>query len=1234
MKTDTSLCSREIRWIFSLVLLTIFASANAQSPIRLHPDNPHYFQYNGKPVLLITSAEHYGALINLDFDYIPYLDALRAQGLNNTRVFTGTYVEREKDIKWMGYNNTLAPRPGRLIVPWARSKVNGYFGGGNKFDLDKWDENYFNRLKDLITQASARGIFVELTLFGNQYKDSIWMNSPLYPGNNIQNVGPSGPKSFLKFQTLQDEKLLARQDEFVIKVLHELNYFDNLYFEICNEPYNEVTDSVAVIEWHNHMVTLITQVEASLPKKHLIATNQSVVYNSNVSVANYHYIKIPHKPSDRWLYDLNKVNSMDETMGSLIHSDVNDVRVEAWDFILRGGGAYNNLSWEYTPLNESGSDSARIIRKQLENLQKFMRKVDYLKMTPDKSTVIKVPDGAFLCVLSEKGKQYAFYLHHSKPKGEDAIWGYDAIEKSFRDTLSLTVPSGKYALKFFNPSTGELIKEVDTVEYTCDKSIMCLPPFITDIAFILSIAQPNVKLSQNTLPDTNLKVIVDCYGQLKAANFRTKILNDHELLEDVIADKSYYGSLTPPVRDIYGGLPGSKEQFQLSATGFFHIEKLTNGQTIMADPLGNIFFSLGVNGVGYAGDTYTHIRGREKIYEWLPQYITNINSSDYQFNTAFLDNSSDNFSFYVTNKIRKTNKPFNNVKFYDESVTRMKKWGFTSEGGFSITPHTSLKENIFPQVRFADLPERDMIPDAALFDIFKPSVPADIHAEFEKQGIGSHASDPLIIGYFFGNEFEYHRLKNIIPAKKASEVASKGALIIFLKDRYKNDVALFNKAWGTSYTRFDELYEAILNVTSNEALQDMSSFTEIFLDKYYSVVSAEFRKIDTNHMLIGDRYFTAAMNDENLRNIICKVAGKYLDVLSYNYYTYDVDLDRLKSMHKISGKPIIITEFHYGEPTQGQTSAIQMVDNEQEKGYAYRNFVEKIAATGFVVGAHWFEYLDQSVTGRWFQGYNGESFAIGLVNVTDRPYKEFLTSIMKCNYSIYDLMLGNKQPYSYDFGPGRTGRNIKNTIAITKTNDPLIIDGIKDATWPQGDTILLEDKDRVTGIKQDNAFADISLAWDNSNLYVFVHIGDLTPAANGFKGEDIWNGDAVELFIGPDNVEQGGAIQPKDAQIVLGASSDSQPHFYWFNGAVEQPRINMVVRMDDNHKGYSIEAAVPMEKLNITNISEDRQIRFDIGFDAGDERQRNSQYMWNGEETNSQSRTKWGIVKLAGTARH
>ncbi|MBK5262076.1 MAG: hypothetical protein JJE17_05810 [Peptostreptococcaceae bacterium] len=454
-------------------------------PLKLDPANRHYFQYDGKPIVLITSGEHYGALINLDFDYIPYLDSLNAQGMNNTRVFSGTYVERGKDIKWMGYENTLAPRPNRLIAPWARSNVKGYFVGGNKFDLDKWNGKYFKRLKDLITQAKKRGIFVELTLFGNQYSDSIWINSPLYPENNIQHSGPSGAGSFRIFETLGNRELLAREDEFVDKVLHELNGFDNLYYEVCNEPFNDVTDSLAVIKWHNHMIDLITRIEASLPKKHLIATNQADVDNVHVSVANYHYVQIPNKPSDAWIYSLNKVYSMDETMGSLIDSNVNDVRVEAWDFFMRGGGAYNNLSWEYTPDNESGSDSARIIRIQLSYLKTFMNSIDFLKMAPDNKTVIKYPRGTFIRVLSDKGKEYACYLHHSIPKGKKNIWGYDAIEKTFKDTLFVQIPAGIYDVKYTNPSSCKLFDDVDTIESNGGQSMLITPSFKTDIAFII-----------------------------------------------------------------------------------------------------------------------------------------------------------------------------------------------------------------------------------------------------------------------------------------------------------------------------------------------------------------------------------------------------------------------------------------------------------------------------------------------------------------------------------------------------------------------------------------------------------------------------------------------------------------------------------------------------------------------------------------------------------------------------
>src|SRR6185369_4485739 len=138
-------------WIFAVP-----QSALARSkPLALHPANSHYFLFHGKPAVLITSGEHYGAVLNLDFDYVAYLDALKQDGLNLTRTFTGAYVEPVGAFKID--RNTLGPAPGRFICPWARSATSGYANGGNKFDLTKWDDAYFKRLKDFCTQAGKRG---------------------------------------------------------------------------------------------------------------------------------------------------------------------------------------------------------------------------------------------------------------------------------------------------------------------------------------------------------------------------------------------------------------------------------------------------------------------------------------------------------------------------------------------------------------------------------------------------------------------------------------------------------------------------------------------------------------------------------------------------------------------------------------------------------------------------------------------------------------------------------------------------------------------------------------------------------------------------------------------------------------------------------------------------------------------------------------------------------------------
>jgi len=52
-----------------------FLCCSSSDPIHLHPKNPHYFEWKGEPTVLITSAEHYGAVLNLDYEFEPYFHA-------------------------------------------------------------------------------------------------------------------------------------------------------------------------------------------------------------------------------------------------------------------------------------------------------------------------------------------------------------------------------------------------------------------------------------------------------------------------------------------------------------------------------------------------------------------------------------------------------------------------------------------------------------------------------------------------------------------------------------------------------------------------------------------------------------------------------------------------------------------------------------------------------------------------------------------------------------------------------------------------------------------------------------------------------------------------------------------------------------------------------------------------------------------------------------------------------
>jgi len=286
--------------------------ADSTHVFTLHPQNPHYFLFRGEPTILITSGEHYGSVINKDFDYVKYLDTLAKAGLNHTRVFAGVY--REFPNSFNIQHNTLGPLPERYVGPYARTSTPGAKDGGNKFDLDCWDEEFFRRLWDFCAQAGKRGVVVEVNLFCPFYEGvhgtRQWELSAWNPVNNINGFGDI---PLLEVFTLRHPEMLQRQAALAKKVVECLNPLDNLYFEICNEPY---FDGIT-LAWQEKIAAVITETEDNLPNRHLISQNvanfQKKVEDPipYVSIFNFHYSRPPKAVTMN--YELNKPIGCNET---------------------------------------------------------------------------------------------------------------------------------------------------------------------------------------------------------------------------------------------------------------------------------------------------------------------------------------------------------------------------------------------------------------------------------------------------------------------------------------------------------------------------------------------------------------------------------------------------------------------------------------------------------------------------------------------------------------------------------------------------------------------------------------------------------------------------------------------------------------------------------------------------------------------------------------------------------
>ena len=292
------------------------------------------------------------------------------------------------------------------------------------------------------------------------------------------------------------------------------------------------------------------------------------------------------------------------------------------------------------------------------------------------------------------------------------------------------------------------------------------------------------------------------------------------------------------------------------------------------------------------------------------------------------------------------------------TVRRLNDWGFNTGGQGMNLPYTAYVRPPRAQNLFLGLP--------------------DVYADGFARGLDEAATsqceprknDPLLLGYFIGNEPPWE--------KRESEVV---------------DMILAGPATATQAKAKEFL-------AVGDTPERRKEFVLAAFEKQLELTGAAIRKHDPNHLNLGIR-FGGSPAEEILRT------ARVFDVCSINVYEYE-PTKQVERTYRVTGRPVLLTEFHFGVPADGLGAGLVQTATQVERGKAYRYYVEQAAALPGFVGAHWFMWRDEPVLGRW----DGENYNIGLVDVTDRPYPELVTAARATHERLFAVHSGRTPSFA------------------------------------------------------------------------------------------------------------------------------------------------------------------------------------------------------------------------------
>lgn len=455
------------------------------------------------------------------------------------------------------------------------------------------------------------------------------------------------------------------------------------------------------------------------------------------------------------------------------------------------------------------------------------------------------------------------------------------------------------------------------------------------------------------------KPAVDEFGQSNLVDYPEKIKSSEQLEKEWRAEEKETMDTTAYNYSKFGGY----KQKCVKGTGFFRTEKIKDRWWFI-DPEGYLFLSVGVDCVNPGGGgNVRDLDHRKGMYKELPP-------ADLMAKYGQEIHGVANPSFGLWNQYRRFGDQFPE-KSKELVFKRMDKWGLNTIANWSSSDIMAMnRKAFFVPLRGIGI-EHDLM---GLCDVYAPDFISMVNDNL-KAFVEPYKNNPWLIGYFIGNEPAWLnqevRLCNLILNGK--DRAIKVALQKFLRE--KGD---------TPENRKDFIF---------------STFKTFLID-----TNKILKHYDPNHLNLGIRFGNIADLDPK----ILKICSEAFDVLSFNSYSLYPDYEMMTHAMDITHLPMIIGEYHFGTVDRGLAQSLWQVPSEKERGVAYRYYTEKAYSHPGLIGTAYFQWCDQDLTGR----FDGENYNCGLIDVTDRPYKEQVKAMMETAKQLYKVHNGTEEPFN------------------------------------------------------------------------------------------------------------------------------------------------------------------------------------------------------------------------------